>query len=181
VKKWDHEGEKKMTEGIINRAGLLTLFEYNTYATTELLDTVENLDEEQFSQEISPSQSSIRQILQHMMGTETYFLAVCQGHALDFDPSRYNTLEEIRAYWDGLEHRMRRYIETVDEEDLKRTRQFRFRETGYNLPAWQLIIQAFVHATHHRGELSILLARLGRPLPNIDILLYFAEQKRQQE
>jgi uncharacterized damage-inducible protein DinB len=167
-----------MTEGM-NREGLLTLSEYNAYATTMLLNTVEQLDEQQLSLEISPSHRTIQQLLQHIMGAETYFLAICQGHALDFDPSRYNTLEEIRAYWDGLEHRMSRYIETAEEEELERSRSFHFGEHSEVLPAWKLLVQAFVHATHHRGELSILLTQLGHPLPNMDIILHFLEQSSQ--
>jgi uncharacterized damage-inducible protein DinB len=166
-----------MTEGM-NREGLLTLYEYNAFATKKLLNTVEKLGEDQLSQEMSPSHGTIRRLLQHMMATETFFLAVCQGHALDFDPSRYNTLEEFRAYWDGLEHRMRRYIETAEEDELERMREFRMSEKTYKMPAWKLLVQAFVHATLHRGELSILLSQVGQALPNIDIIQYFIEQDK---
>jgi uncharacterized damage-inducible protein DinB len=169
-----------MTEGM-NREGLLALYEYNAYATTKLLNTVEKLDEEQLTQEVSPSHSSIRFLLQHIMSSETYYLAVCQGHALDFDASRYHTLEEIRAYWDGLEHRLRRYIETAEEEELERTRTFHMEGKSYTLPAWKLLVQAFVHAMHHRGELSVLLAQLGQPLPNMDILLHFLVPRKTME
>jgi uncharacterized damage-inducible protein DinB len=169
-----------MPEGM-NREGLLTLYAYNAYATRKLLDTVEKLGEDQLSQEMSPSHGTIRRLLQHMMTTETFFLAVCQGHSLDFDPTRYHTLEEIRAYWDGLEHRMQRYIETAEEDELERIREFRMRDKPYALMAWQLLVQAFVHAAHHRGELSILLSQVGQPMPNIDIIQFFLEQRNQSQ
>jgi uncharacterized damage-inducible protein DinB len=170
----------EMTDGM-DREGLLTLYEYNAYATGKLLDTVEKLGEDQLSQEMSPSHGTIRRLLQHMLTTETFFLAVCQGHLLDFEPTRYSTVEEIRAYWDGLEHRMRRYIEKVEEDELKRIREFRMHDRPYALSAWELLVQAFVHAAHHRGELSILLSQVGQPMPNIDIIQYFVEQHHQSQ
>jgi uncharacterized damage-inducible protein DinB len=36
-----------------------------------------------------------------------------------------------------------------------------------------LLAQAFVHSTHHRGELSIVLSHLGHPLPTLDIIIPF--------
>jgi len=167
--------------GEMNREGLLTLCKYNTYATNRLLTTAEKLGQEQLDQEISPSHRTVLQLLQHMMASETYFLAVCQGHTLDFDPARYSTLEEMRAYWDGLEHRMQRYIETSEEAELERSRTFQLGDEAHTLPTWKLLLQALVHAMHHRGELSILLSQLGHPLPNMDIILYFLEEGSKPE
>jgi uncharacterized damage-inducible protein DinB len=163
-----------MTQGM-NQEGLLALADYHAYATKKMLATVEKLGESQLSQEKSLSHGTIRRLLQHMMGTETFFLTICQGHSLDFDPTRYNRLEEIRAYWDGLLHRMRRYIETVEKDELERGREFQLHERAYELPAWKLLVYAFMHAAHHRGELSVLLSELGQPLPTIDILTHFLE------
>jgi uncharacterized damage-inducible protein DinB len=44
---------------------------------------------------------------------------------------------------------------------------------------WQLLVQAFVHSTHHRAELAILLGQMGHPLPTLDILIHFAQQSGQ--
>jgi uncharacterized damage-inducible protein DinB len=168
-----------MTEGM-NRAGLVALYEYHSYATKKLLDAVDKLTDEQLSQEISLSHGTLRRLLQHMLGAETFYLAVCQGHSLDFDPTRFSTLEDMRAYWDGLEHRIGRYIEAAEDNELGSMREFRLRGDTYQLPVWKLLIQAFTHAIHHRGEISIILSQLGQPLPTIDIIQHFIEQSSQK-
>jgi uncharacterized damage-inducible protein DinB len=43
------------------------------------------------------------------------------------------------------------------------------------LPLWLLLMQAFVHSTLHRGELSIVLSNFGHPLPTLDIIIPFIE------
>lgn len=159
---------------------LLALAGYNEYATARLLNTVEKLDSDQIFTEIGSDQRTVRLMLLHMMRTEAYYLAVCQGHDLDFDASRYNTLEEIRAYWDGLEHRMRRYIEKAGEEELLAARDFRLRDQVNSLPAWELLLQAFVHNVHHRGELAVLLKVIDKSLPTQDIYHHIFDQESQQ-
>jgi uncharacterized damage-inducible protein DinB len=163
----------------LDRDGLLSLYDYNAYAVKLVLNTAEKLSEEEFTREFSRSHGSIRKLLQHTMATEAFFLAACQRHTFEFDRDKLDTLEEIRAYWDGLEHRMKTYIRSAHNEELQRPIDVNIRDRFYHLPVWQLLVQAFVHSTHHRGELSLLFSELGQQLPTLDPIIYFAEQSGQ--
>ncbi len=165
--------------GAMNQGGLLTLYEYNQRAVTMVLDVADQLTEEEFDREVSPSHGSVRRLLVHSMATEANFLAACQGHNLDFEPNNFQKREEIRAYWDGLEHRVRSYIQNSDQEELRRELDVVIRGEPLHLAVWQLLLQAFIHATHHRGELSIALSELDHPLPTLDIIIHFVEESGQ--
>jgi len=158
----------------INRDGLLILFTYNAYANSLLMDAVAQLDDEALSREFSPSHGSVRKLLLHMLGTEASFLAVCRGEPI----SRPNlsTAADIRDSLERLGEGATGFIASLSDEDLAREvtvkliggRPFRF-------SIGQLLLQAFLHSTQHRGELSILLSELGHPIPNLDIIIHFAE------
>ncbi len=66
-----------------------------------------------------------------------------------------------------------------DEEELQRELDVTIRGEPVHLPVWQLLLQAFIHAVHHRGELSILLSQIDHPLPTLDIILHFVEESGQ--
>ncbi len=65
------------------------------------------------------------------------------------------------------------------DADLDRQVQVTLRGRPFQFPMWQLLSQAFVHSTHHRGELSIVLTELGHPLPTLDIIVHFAKESGQ--
>ncbi len=163
----------------INQGGLLALYTYDQRAVTMVLDVAEQLTEEEFNREISPSHGTVQRLLVHSMATEADFLAACQGHPMQFDVTSFQKREEIRAYWDGLEQRLHSYIQDASEEELQRELNITIRSETLRLMVWQLLLQAFLHAVHHRGELSILLTQLGHPLPTLDIILHFVEQSGQ--
>ncbi len=163
----------------MNREGLLALYEYDQRAVTMVLDAADQLSEEEFDRDISPSHGSVRSLLVHSMATEDGFLAACQGRRPEFDPAKFQKREDIRAYWDGLEQRLRSYIQEASEEELRREVSLPIWSEPLRLAVWQLLLQAFIHAVHHRGELSIVMTQLGRPLPTLDIILHFIEQSGQ--
>jgi len=165
----------------MDRDGLFALHDYNLYANRLMLDVAAQLSEDELVRESNPSHGSVRALLHHMVACEAFFLASCRGNTdLKFNTSELPGLDDIRRYWDELGHEQRDYISSLDENDLARGVSLSLRDRPYHLPIWQLLIQAFVHSTHHRGELSIVLTELGYPLPTLDIIQYFFQQSGQQ-
>jgi uncharacterized damage-inducible protein DinB len=89
------------------------------------------------------------------------------------------TLDDFRRYQGELENEQQAFIAALSESDLARDVQIELGEHPYHLPAWQLLVQAFLHATQHRAELGIVLGQMGRPLPTIDIIVHFMHQSGQ--
>ncbi len=163
----------------MNRDGLLTLYTYNTYANWLVLDTAAKLTEARLIQVSSPSHNSVHDLLVHMWNCEAYFVSVCRGHPLEESPSM-PTLAAIRNAWTDLAKETSDYIASLADTDLAQEITIIMKDQPLHLPKWQALVQAFVHSTHHRGELSIVLTELGCPLPTLDILIYFIEQSGQE-
>ena len=161
----------------MNREGLLALYRYNAYANHLVLDGLAQLTQDEFTRAPSPSHSSIRGLVLHMLECEAWFLALCQGRQMkELD---LPALADIRQYWSGVERDQQAFIAQLEKDDLARQVTVDLKKDTIHLPVWQLLVQAFVHSTHHRAELGILLGQMGHTLPTMDIILYFLQESGQ--
>lgn len=163
----------------IDENGLLSLYTYNIYANKLVLDTIENLTEEEFTQVCSPSHGSVHGLLVHMLECEAFFLAHCKGQSVELDFVDLTTPSSIRRYWSKLEKEQLDFIESLSEDELIRDISIRLRGQPLVFPLWELLTQALIHSIHHRGELSIVLTELNHPLPTLDIILHFIKESGQ--
>ncbi len=158
---------------MMDRDILLALYAYNAYANRLVLETVARLTDDEFTRQSSPSHQSVRTLLAHMIGTEASFLKRCQGQPLPTPPAAPPTLAEIQGFASQLPGEQESFLKSLDTANLAREVTFQMGDQTLHLPVWQLLVQAFVHSTHHRGELSIVLSHLGHPLPTLDIIIPF--------
>jgi len=164
--------------GTMNRDGLLALYTYNAYANHLVLDGLGQLSEDEFTRESGPSHGSIRGLLLHVLECEAWFLALCQERQAQVPDPR--TLADIRLYWGNLMREQQDFVASLTESDRARDFSIELRDRPFHFPVWQLLMQAFVHSTHHRGELAILLGQMGHPLPTLDIIIHFAKESGQE-
>ena len=161
----------------MNRDGLLALYDYNAYADHLVLDGLAQLSEDEFTHAPSPSRSTVRTLFLHSLLGEAWFLAKCQGRT--FEQPDLPTLNDICHFQGELEKEQQAFIATLSENDLAREAPIEFGGQPYHLPVWQLLVQAFLHATQHRAELGIVLGQMGHPLPTMDIIVHFMHQSGQ--
>ncbi|MBI3173563.1 MAG: DinB family protein [Chloroflexi bacterium] len=164
----------------MNRDGLLALYAYNAYANRLVLDTAEKLTADEFTRKSSPSHDSVRGILAHMLECEAYFLSLCQGLPILVEEAGLPNLPSIRRTWDELEQQQVDFLRALSDANLTRPVQMQIRGRQLVFPIWQMLTQAMIHSTHHRGELSIVLTELGYPLPTLDIIGHFIQQSGQE-
>ncbi|MEA4908121.1 MAG: DinB family protein [Anaerolineaceae bacterium] len=161
----------------MDRDGLLALFRYNAYANRLLLDQAGRLSEAELDCPASPSYDSVRRLLLHMFRSERFFLDRCTGAgpgATDFA-----TLADLRPAWEALAEEAQAYLTGLEAATLDEMRSMTVAGQTLRFPVWQMLTQACVHATHHRGELSVVMTALGHPLPTLDIILQFAGESGQ--
>jgi len=157
---------------------LSALAAYNTYANNLVFTSAQALDDEQFRRDSGVSHSSVQRTLRHMLATERGFLGICRGERVQ--RLELETLAEIRETFVATDADFEGYIAGLSEEDLSREVLVDFGEIQLRLPVWKILLQVLLHAAHHRGELSIIMTGLGRPLPTLDIIAQFAQQDGQQ-
>jgi uncharacterized damage-inducible protein DinB len=156
---------------------LLSLYEYNRYANRLVLGCAAHLPLADLTRQASPSHDSVFGILEHMRATETGFLANARGEPFTFQ--RAASLEEVVQRWEEMAAQQLAYLTAIGETELLEDIPSRIGRYDFHFPRWQLLTQGFVHSTHHRGELSIVMTALGQPLPTLDIIIPFAENSGQ--
>jgi uncharacterized damage-inducible protein DinB len=161
----------------MNRDGLAELYEYDAYANHLVLDGLAQLSEDEFIHAPSPSRSTVRTLFLHSLVGEAWFLAMCQGRTLGRPD--LPTLDDIRHFQGELEIEQHAYLAAVSDGDLAREAQIELGGKPYHLPVWQLLVQAFLHASQPRAELGIELGKMGHPLPTQDIIVHFMRQSGQ--
>ena len=162
----------------MDRTSLESLLRYNAYANDRVLQVAGRLTPEDFTRSASPSHDSVRQLLQHFLETEAFFLALAQGRPWA-EPPGLMTLADLERYACATAAEGQAYLAGLSAADLERPLTLTVRGQALNLSVWQAFVQVVLHATQHRGELSIILTQLGQPLPTMDILLYFIQESGQ--
>lgn len=162
----------------MNPAGLLLLWDYNSYANALVFEVVAQLSAAEFNRASSPSHSTVHDLLFHLLEAEAYFVALCQGQPLAEYPA-LPTCAAMQAQSVAQTSAARAYIATLTEADLTREVTLMIKGRALRFTVAQAVVQICLHATHHRGELSIILTELGHPLPTMDVLLQFIQQSGQ--
>lgn len=164
----------------MNKSSLLVLHNYNDHANALVMEAAKKLDENAFTTSSSPSHGSVQGLLTHMLTTEFFFLARCEGKPVQPKPAAATlTLEEIRVTFVQIAEERRKYLEWISEDLLAQEIAIPIGGQDFTLARWQFLAQSLLHSAHHRGELSIVMTALGAPLPTLDIIIPFVNESGQ--
>ncbi len=152
----------------------------NAYANRVLFTEALQLGQEALEEAGSPSRESVHQLLCHLTAVEDNYLSQIRGVARRFNQTSAMPLTDVAALADETSRALLDYVTSLTEPEFERVVEFRF-STGalVRYPVWQILTQILIHSTHHRGELSVLLSALGRPLPIDDIIVRFTDESGQ--
>jgi uncharacterized damage-inducible protein DinB len=90
----------------------------------------------------------------------------------------FPTYRDLRRAWERLAAEMNLFIESYDEKELKQDITYtNTKGESRTFPLGHLMLHLANHSTHHRGELAAMLATLGVPHPEDDLLWYLRELK----
>lgn len=163
-----------------NISALTVLHQYNQYANSLLLESAGLLSEEELTRSSSPSHGSVLGLLQHMIGTEIYFLLECQSLPPAPDTDEISSLNQLKELYHQVSSQREEYLQTASEEEMRERIRVKIGSGMVELPRWQFLAQSLVASVHHRGELSIAMTGLGRPLPTLDPIIQFVQESGQE-
>ncbi|MFN8593149.1 MAG: DinB family protein [Thermomicrobiales bacterium] len=151
-----------------------SLYDYNTWANTRVLDAASRLTPEQFLEPLAGA-GSLRDILAHTGGAEWIWFQRCLGHSPRsfWNPDDFPDVATLRQRWDETMAISSDFIAGLHEADLDRIVAYtNAREEDWAYPLWEALLHQANHATQHRSEAAILLTRCGQSPGDLDYLIY---------
>lgn len=164
---------------MITKATLELIYAYHYWMNAQILDACEALTSEQWNRPLGHSWGSVHGLVVHMLAAETIWLRRWQGHspATLLQPEEFPALADARRAWAGLESELRAFLAACDQARLDAPVHYTTtRGQPYSEPLGELMLHVANHGTHHRGELVAMLAILGVPHPEDDLLRYLRER-----
>jgi uncharacterized damage-inducible protein DinB len=149
-------------------------YDYHFTENRKIWDSyVNQLSDEQFTQNVDYSHGSVRDQIVHLIDAEEMWFSELQG----FQPSEalpstdFADRETIRAYWDNVEQNIRTYLADLRDEMLF-DRPIKEPEEDKVLIVWQVLLHVANHATDHRAQLLRVLHDLGVETTYQDYIFY---------
>lgn len=156
------------------------LYNYNYWANTQILHATERVTIEQFIAPTHHSHGSLRGTLTHTMMAEWIWLSRWQGVSPTavLDENDFPSLTSLRARWVDEEQKMRMFLGTLHENDLKRIVKYtNTRGKPFARPLWEMLVHVVNHGTQHRAEAAAILTDLGHSPGDWDFV-YFMDERR---
>ena len=134
------------------------LLAYNDAERCAFFKAFGELSWEEFTKNRDASFDSIRNILIHTLSATDYWLDFLQKekHRSNKKFAEYKTLKEIGTYMKHVENRMKKYLESLSPEDLRKKFTRKRRGKLETVTAEDILVHVFEEEIHHRGELIAL-------------------------
>lgn len=160
----------------MNKADILTLFDYNYWANARVLNAAAQLGQDQLIAPARLSHGSIRGALAHILAAEAVWRRRCQEGisptALP-DDSEFPTLESLRQRWAEEEKAMRRYLDRLTDAALAQPVSY---ATTKGAPQetilWHILAHVVNHGTQFRGEAAVALSEAGHSPGDLDFIAF---------
>jgi uncharacterized damage-inducible protein DinB len=146
---------------------------YDQWANLTLIDACRALSDEHLDARATSSSRSVRELLQHIVGSEFTFVLRTKGRQHEGE-SRH-----VEATWPGLEvlrdaaastgNELIAIAESLDENELV---ALPYQGKTYEYPKGFFLLHAIEHGVEHRTEIKLTLALLGIETPDLDGWFY---------
>jgi uncharacterized damage-inducible protein DinB len=148
-------------------------YEYHFTENRKIWDSyIVPLSHEQFTQNVSYSQGSIRNQIVHIMSADDTWFSALRNVEIPkpFNPNHFNDRNIIRTHWDIIEQNMREYLATL-RDDMLFEKPFTEGEDK-DLILWQVLLHVANHGTDHRAQILRLLNDLEVKTGPQDYIFY---------
>lgn len=137
---------------------------------------VTSLSPQQFTQTSAYSRGSVRDQILHLIDAEDVWFSEL-GDMSPSEPLSASDREDrnaIRAYWDGVEKKIRGYLSEL-KDDMLFSKPIREPDEDRDLIVWQVLLHVVNHGTDHRAQILRLLNDLGVKTEYQDYIFYVYE------
>lgn len=163
----------------MTRQDILGLYEYNAWANTRALDSVEPLTPDQFLRDLGNSFPSVRDTLAHILGAEWIWLCRWHGESppRGLPAAEFPTLASLRDRFSGIERERLAFLMGLTEERLAQPMAYKdLAGNAHTLPLVHSLQHVVNHGTYHRGQVTTLLRQLGAKPVSTDLSRFHLDQ-----
>lgn len=155
------------------------IYDYSYWAQRRVWACVEQLSEEQFTQDLESSVGALFDQCLHTMAVESWwFHFLATGELVFLQAEDYRTRAVLRTKWDETEKQVRAYLDALTPDELQREVRPDFWDEGEQpIRVWQALFQVANHSTDHRAQTLAGIHRLGGPTVGQDYLTYLAHKQ----
>jgi uncharacterized damage-inducible protein DinB len=137
-----------------------TIFEYHFWAFERVWESICQISDEQFVEQIDYSTGSIRNIVAHIMSANRNWMGRLQDAELPrLTYEEFVSLSQTKAKWDELRTEFMDYLDSLTEEQLEETVNWELPARGlkFRTSRWQILLHVANHATDHRAQVLAIL------------------------
>jgi uncharacterized damage-inducible protein DinB len=165
----------------MNLRDILTIYDYNDWATHRILSASARVSPDQFVSHSGYSFGSLRGTLVHILDSEHAWRMLLQHNTLDYfrvmKEEDFPTFSTLEQRWEKEEHAMRDYLNSLNDEEL-------IGYVRYTTPEgekrervrWHCLLHIVNHGTQHRSEAAALLTDYGHSPGGLDFTAFLNEQ-----
>ncbi len=158
------------------------LADYNVWANEIVHSWLDALSDEQWTQNIVSSFSSLAKTALHTAGGETLWLDILNkvNEPVPLIDIMKGEKKEVQDAWKKSSAGLKLFIENFDEHKLKDVLKYKRVADGkfYELEYFQIFAHVVNHSTYHRGQIVTMLRQVGfTNVRSIDMSTYFWNKK----
>ena len=156
------------------------LFDHAYWATGILLERASHLQPEEWTAAAAQGERGLRDGLVHCLDVERSWRLRLIDDSLDewrreLAPADYPAVADLATAWESDQAEMRAWLATIDDAAMELDVDLGPRNT---FPLGTFLLHVVLHTAQERGEVALLLTRLGLSPGNLDYLDYMDWQGR---
>jgi uncharacterized damage-inducible protein DinB len=163
----------------VTLADLRTLLDFHYWARDRMLDAIEPLTPEQWTQDLGNSFRSVRDTVAHIYSAEWVWYERWRGNAPAalLSADQFPDVATIRRAWTEHELNVRALVDEVGDDGVARVIPYTlFSGVASAAPFWQMLQHVVNHASYHRGQVTTMLRQLGAaPAKSCDMITFYRE------
>jgi uncharacterized damage-inducible protein DinB len=151
---------------------------YNRWMNERLYAVVAPLSDEERRRDRGAFFGSIHGTLNHLLLADRVWIGRLHGEPItitSLDQELYADFEQLRAERQRSDGHLERWMAELGPEQLDETVTYQSRFGPFSHPLWFALSHLFNHQTHHRGQLTTLLAQLKLDYGSTDLIAFLRQ------
>lgn len=164
----------------MNKQDILTLFDYNYWASARIWKALLQVTPAQFTAQNTSSYGSLRGTLVHILFAEVIWRRRIQGEPQPVGLPReadFPTPQSLVEFCQADERVQRAFLAGLSEEFLQSMLEYKNTQgVSFRNVVWNILAHVVNHGTQHRAEAAAMLTDFGHSPGDVDMILYFREK-----